>query len=323
MIAAGVVFTLVAGVAGAGYFAVNHALSDIKRIPAFTRLDSVNRPVLPAATRHSMTILLTSSGLTPVKHQGHGVDGASTTPQEASGLIALLHFNANLKGGAVVSIPGNAEVTIPGHGRSELQNALSIGGPSLLIATVQKLTNVPIDHYAVINFQGLSGAIKQLGGVDVRLPAPASSGTVFFPAGVNHLTTATMLAYVAQSSLTEEGRILRQQAVLRAFMSKFVTRNLISDPLKDLSLLDALSSALSVDSNFTNAGLLTLSGNLHLLRPSSSAFVAAPVKSSAAAGIAVQLNLSVAGKLWQAIRNDSVQAFAKKFPATVTPAAPY
>ena len=69
-----------------------------------------------------------------------------------------MHLDADLKAGSVVSIPPNAEVSIPGHGRSELENALVFGGPSLLIQTIEQLTDVRVDHHAVVNFGGLISA---------------------------------------------------------------------------------------------------------------------------------------------------------------------
>ena len=318
LISVGSVLALAVVTAAGGYVVVNHFASNVKRIPnAFSRLDAVNRPVLPAATAKSMTILLTGSQMAT------GPGGpASTTPQDPSGLIALVHFNAGLKAGSVVSIPANAEVNIPGYGRSRLEDALQFGGPALLIATVQQLTDVPIDHYSVVDFNGLSSTLGPLGGVNVDLPEATLSDGVYFHAGSNHLTAATALAYVRGSNLTEEERVLRQQALLRAIVSKLAAENLIADPLKDARVLNAFTSALSVDSDFTNAGLMSLAKDLHLLRPGSSTFVTAPVRSSAVNNKPVQFDTAVADELWKAIRNDSVAAFAAEYPDTVTPIAP-
>ncbi len=323
LIAASTVFALAVVVVVGGYAAANHFAGSVKRIPnVFVQLDAAKRPVVTAADQKSMTILLTGSGPFVGPQQGHGADGASTVAEGASGLIALVHFDADLKAGSVVSIPPNAEVSIPGHGRSELENALVFGGPSLLIQTIEQLTGVRVDHYAVVNFGGLISALSPLGGANVHVPVTTSSDGVVFRAGVNHLTSSTALPYVRQSSLTEEGRVLRQQALLRAIVAKVVSKDLITNPLRDLSLLDAFTAALSVDSDFTNSGLLSLAGKLRLLRSGSSTFVTAPVLGAAANSTSVQLDTPVAGELWQAIRHDSVAAFARQFPATLTPAAP-
>jgi LCP family protein required for cell wall assembly len=317
------VVTLIVAVAVGGYATVNHVAGQVQRIPnVFAGLDAATRPVMPAATQKSMTILFTGSYTQPVTRGGGGPLKSSTASQDPSGLIALVHFDANGKAGAIVSIPGNTEVAVPGHGTTELESALVLGGPSLLIRTVEKLTNVRIDHYTVIDFAGVVGALRPLGGVDVYLPAATSSNGVVFHAGLNHVTSSNALDYVRQTSLSEEGRVLRQQALLRAVVDKFAALDLLSNPLRDLSLLDAFTAALRVDSDFTNSGLESLAGQLHLLRPGTSTFVTAPVVAAAPNSTPVRLNAVVSGKLWQAIRNDKVAAFAKQYPATLTPYAP-
>lgn len=317
------VVTVIVAVAVGGYATVNHVAGKIQRIPnVFAGLDAARRPVMPAATQKSMTILLTGAYVLPATRGGDGALKSSTASEDSSGLIALVHFNADLKAGSIVSIPGNTEVAIPGHGTAELENALELGGPSLLIQTVEQLTNVRIDHYSVVGFDGLVSALGPLGGVDVDLPAATSSNGVDFHAGVNHLTSGTALDYIRQDSLSEEGRVQRQQAVLRAIVEKFASLDLISNPLKDLSLLDAFTASLSVDSDFSNLELETLAGQLHLLRAGSSTYVTAPVDTAAPNSAAVHLDAALSDKLWQAVRNDSVAGFAKQYPATLTPGAP-
>ena len=82
-----------------------------------------------------------------------------------------MHINANRQAEAIVSIPPNALVHVPGHGVTELWNALPLGGPSLLIRTVEHLTNVRVDHYLVVDFNKLAASLGPLGGVNVDVPA--------------------------------------------------------------------------------------------------------------------------------------------------------
>src|ERR1022692_4427818 len=81
----------VAAIAVTGYAAVTHLADNIHRIPsADAALDAANQPVMPAATRRSMTILLTGSQQVPAPIGGH-VLGSPAAPQEMSGLLALVH----------------------------------------------------------------------------------------------------------------------------------------------------------------------------------------------------------------------------------------
>ena len=315
----------VAAIAVTGYAAVTHLADNIHRIPsADAALDAANQPVMPAAARLSMTVLLTGSENAPAHIGGSGVDHSSTFPEGQSGLIALVHIDADRRAGAIVSIPPNALVRMPGHGVTQLWNALPLGGPSLLIRTVEHLTNVRIDHYTVVDFNGLVSTLGPLGGVNVDVRALTSSNGVIFHAGINHLTTATALDYVRQTSLSEEGRVLRQQELLRAILDKIAHEHLLGHPTAGFGILNAFTKALSVDSNFTNSALESLAMHLHLLGGGSGTFVSAPVARTVSFGgqSAVVLNFRISRKMWRAIRHDAVAAFARRYPFTVTPHAP-
>ena len=62
---------------------------------------------------------------------------------------------------------------------------------------------------------------------------------------------STALAYARQPSLTEEGRVLRQQSLMRAVIRKIEFHHLLSNPITMYRVLNALISMLTVDSNFT------------------------------------------------------------------------
>src|SRR5258707_5191789 len=120
-IAAGASLAVIVGaVVGGGYLYVNHLASSVHRIPGIAALTAADRPAEP---HDSMNVLLTDSGLVP---------GQATQ----TGLIEILHLNGSQHRGAVVSIPANAFVSVPGHGPMELGKALGIGGRSRLHLTV-------------------------------------------------------------------------------------------------------------------------------------------------------------------------------------------
>ena len=58
---------------------------------------------------------------------------------------------------------------IPGRGRDKINNALVLGGPNLLAATVRRLTGLPVDYYVITGFPGLTRMVDDLGGVDVMV----------------------------------------------------------------------------------------------------------------------------------------------------------
>jgi LCP family protein required for cell wall assembly len=299
------VFALTAAVAVGGVLVLNHLASDIRRIPVtFAKLAVADRPA--GKSGGAMTVLMTGNDITGV--------GAAAAGFGGSGLIMMLHINANHQAGGVVSIPPQVVVPVPGHGNISIANALARGGPSLLVKTVEQVTGVPLEHYASIDFGDVANVVNAVGGVNVVLPAAATSSPYTFHAGTNHLTGSMALAYVRQPSLSQYGRVLRQQSLMRAVLTKIANDHLLSNPVTTYHVLSALTAMLTVDSNFTNSQLATLAGELKGLGSGAGTYVTAPVKGTA-------LQQPASSRLWGAIRSDSIAAFARHNPGTVTPEA--
>jgi len=87
----------------------------------------------------------TQAGLTKTEEDqlalGHDISGGR------SDTIMLLHMPSNGTRPTLVSIPRDSYVPIPGHGYNKINAAYSLGGPKLLIQTVQNVTGLRIDHY--------------------------------------------------------------------------------------------------------------------------------------------------------------------------------
>jgi LCP family protein required for cell wall assembly len=310
-------------VGGGGYLAANHLAGSVHRITGITALAAAHQPVMPAGARRSRTVLLTGDSTLPAHRGGSGEDHSSTFPEDMSGLIALVHLNADNKGGAVVNLPPNAVVRVPGHGRMELWKTLPLGGPSLLIRTVENLTNVRIDGYSVVDFDGVRSVVQALGGVDVYAPFTMHSDGITFPKGLNHLTGADVLPYLRQADVSEIGREELQSGLIRSILYEIAQRRLFSRPGTGLRVLHALASALSVDSNMSNSELMSLALKLGHLRGRDGTFVTAPSTGSPLLGGVGAVRLTrLSRELWQAIRHDSVAEFARRHPSTVTPGAP-
>jgi LCP family protein required for cell wall assembly len=298
---------LVAAVVAGSYLFVNHLAGSVHRIPNIVALDAKDQPAAPPG---SMTILLTDTQVIP----GNDTD---------TGLIELLHLNASQHSGAVVSIPADALVSVPGHGRLEIGDTLRIGGPSLMIEALERLTGVRINHYSAVDFSGLPEVVGAMNGVDVDVPYTTTSDGFTFHAGINDLNTADALAYVRQPAVSEIGREELQENLLRAIMDKIASHRYFV--ATDWHVLDAVVHAVSVDSNLGNSALEQLALRLSDLRGRNGTFVDAQVLNGSpifGGDQPVHLNNRLDRKLWAAIRTDSVAAFAQQYPFTVTPGAP-
>lgn len=87
-----------------------------------------------------------------------------------SDTMMLVRFDPFANTLTCLSIPRDSNVLIPGHGHSKINAANAIGGPTLASATVNRLLHVPIDHYIVLNLQGLVKCIDEIGGLEIDIP---------------------------------------------------------------------------------------------------------------------------------------------------------
>ena len=322
------VIVLIGAVVAGSFAYVNHEVGSISRV-------QVNFLVTDNPAK-GMTILLTDTGTGPTglaAAQAKAAQGKSARAKAAqaelsqaagaasgaSGLIMLLHINADHKAGGAVSISPLTVVNVPGHGKLQIQNVIAVGGPSLLVKTLEKVTGVAINHYTRVDFTHVSAMIKAEGGVSVTLPRAEVSLGHHFRKGVNQINGAEALAYARAPGVTETGRVLRQQSLTRAVLSKLGDKHLLINPLTATRVLHALTSMLTVDSTLTNAKVEGLAADLGHLTGSASTYVSAPTKTVHGS---VVLQPAESTALWTAITNGKLAAFAKKYPKTVTPTAP-
>jgi LCP family protein required for cell wall assembly len=302
------VIVLIGAVAAGSFAYFNHVVGSIPRIPV-KFLAQVN-------PSHGMTILLTDA---QVGHTGLTAAQASGDASDKTGLIMLLHINAGNKAGGVVSIPPQTMVKVPGRGEMQIQYVVAVGGPSLLVETINRLSGVAINHYARINFSHVVSTVDAEGGVSVTLPKATDSFGYQFHAGVNHVDGIGAVDYARDPSLSETGRVLRQQSLTRAILTKMGNKHLLINPLTTNRMLHALVGMLTVDSSFSNSQIESLATELGGLTGSAGTFVTVPTRVTHGS---VVLKPAQSSDLWSAIGSGSIAAFAKKYPDTVTPAAP-
>lgn len=128
----------------------------------------------------------------------------------------------------VVSIPRDSRVAIPGHGHDKINAAHAFGGPQLAVQTVQEVFQVPVDHYMVIDVQGLRKVFEVLGPVEVKVEKRmrytdhAGKLHVALDPGLQTLTPVQAEEYVRfrHDARGDIGRIDRQQWFLRQVSKK-------------------------------------------------------------------------------------------------------
>jgi len=167
--------------------------------------------------------------------------GEEVTPRSDAVLVARI--DPARKRVALLSLPRDLWVAIPGHGNNRLNAAYLWGerdgppggGLALARATVSDTLGLPIDYGVVVDFRGFAGIIDALGGVNVDVPRPLVDRefptadyrvtTVRFAAGRQRMDGARALAYARiRHPDSDFERGLRQQAVLVAIAERLRER---------------------------------------------------------------------------------------------------
>ncbi len=234
-------------------------------------------------------------------------------------MLSRIDVNQSRTGASVISIPRDSWVEIPGRGRNRIDAAYAIGGPTLLVETVERLTNVRIDHFAIIDFAGFRQMVDAVGGIDLQLTQASGTSDVRFVGGLNHLDGAQALAYVRRldSVPGDFDRAARLQNALRALLDKAASSGLLDDPIGIYGLLDAVTRAMSVDDTLSNNDLRGLGLEMRSLRTSGVQFVVAPVRGLGRQGpqSVAYLDEARAAELWEALRTDSMGAYVRRHPS--------
>ncbi|MGW2736552.1 LCP family protein [Streptomyces sp. NPDC001288] len=193
---------------------------------------------------------------------GNGRYGKDTGTERSDTTI-LLHLAADRRSATAVSLPRDLMVHVPsclqgdGH-RSEpsytlFNSAFEVGGSACTIRTVEKLTDIRIDHHVVVDFNGFKNMVDSVDGVQVCLKEPIDdkAAKLRLPAGRVTLDGEQALGYVrARKSLgngSDTERMERQQLFLGALVNKVRGSDVLLNPAKLYPLLDAATSALTTD----------------------------------------------------------------------------
>lgn len=186
---------------------------------------------------------------------------ADGTSGQRSDTIMLLH-DPDSGPAALVSLPRDTYVTIPGHGPNKLNAAYSLGGPALLTQTVEELTGIGVDHYVEVGMGGVTNIVDAVDGVTLCLDQDvndAFSG-LQWSAGCHEVdgTTALQFARMRYSDPRGDiGRGERQRQVIAQVTDAVAAPRTLVDPVRQVQLVRAGTDALLTD---PDTGIVDLAG---------------------------------------------------------------
>ncbi|MFN3601589.1 MAG: LCP family protein [Dietzia sp.] len=233
-----------------GVVSVLWADSRLQRIDALT-----DYPGRGGNTPGSITLLVgtdSREGLTPEQQAQLSTGSESDAGGKRTDTMMLVYTPRDSRRTMLISLPRDLLVDIPGYGQNKLNAAYTFGGPALLTRTLEEQTGMRIDHYAEIGFGGFAGIVDAVGGVDICVEEPINDplAGLDLAAGCQTLSGPQALGFVrTRYGFAEQDlqRVRNQRQFLGALMSETMSPGNLLNPFTALTLLDAASEAVTVD----------------------------------------------------------------------------
>lgn len=241
---------------------------------------------------------------------------------ERSDTTILLHLAADRRSATAVSLPRDLMVRVPACLRADgnrsvpafaaFNTAFQTGGSACTIRTVEKLTDVRVDHHVVVDFRGFKNMVDALDGVEVCLSEPIDdkAARLKLPAGKVRLDGEQALGYVRARKTLDDGsdtkRMDRQQRFLGALVSEVQSNDVLLNPVKLYPVLDAATRALTTDPALASLrGLYDLVRSMRTVPAERVQFLTVPRRPYARDPDRDQLVQPEAGRLFTRLRTDA------------------
>ncbi len=218
-----------------------------------TRIVTSNGDQLQGEADDRVNILLLGYG-------GPGHDGPYLTDT-----MMIVSFQPSTKRVALISIPRDLVIDIPGYDYRKINSVLSFGrdqkypggGEAFTVKAVRDLVDLPIQYYARVDFSGFQDVIDQVGGVNIQVDTTFSDflypdnaygyDPISFKAGLQMMSGEQALKFSrSRHGNNGEGsdfaRATRQQKIIIALKDKLLSFGTLSNPKKISDVLGSLGS---------------------------------------------------------------------------------
>lgn len=200
-----------------------------------------------------------------------GIGGKGHPGQNLTDTIMIASLNTRTNQVALFSIPRDLYVKVPDWNLSTKINTVyqyglsgsgndTARGAELIEKTVEDLTSLHIDYYAVLDFGGFEKIIDALGGInimnehDIYDPSYPGAGYSYEPfklaKGFYHMDGALALKYARErhnDPQSDFGRAKRQQQVMQAAKNKVFSAGTFLNPFAVSDLFNALGSSIATN----------------------------------------------------------------------------
>jgi LCP family protein required for cell wall assembly len=287
------------GAGGLGYFYYQFG-----KLPKIDLPDDVLAPEQPPGEPQNF-LLVGSDSRAFVEEgsadQGHFGDVSDTGGQRADTII-LVRVDPRTRKAAMVSFPRDLWLPIAPDGHNQRINTAFEDGPEQLIETIKSNFNIPINHYAQVDFKGFQGLVDAVGGVTIYLATPVRdrvTGLNILDTGCVELHGDQALAYVRSRHFQYQedgrwktdptgdlGRIGRQQDFIRRALREALSKGL-TNPARLNRLVNVGLKNVKVSKSLDLKDVVNLGKNFRSLSPETLQQFSLPVTNTRVGAAAV------------------------------------
>ncbi len=205
-----------------------------------------------------------------------GIGDPGHAGEKLSDTNMVISLNTKTNQVALISIPRDLRVNIPGYGYNKINEANALGGAQLAEQTVADTLGIPINYYVQTDFTGLKDLVDAVGGVDVNVTQRltdteypcdnnqyAVCGLDIKP-GLQHMDGSLALKYARCRKGTcgnDFGRAARQQEIISLTQKKLFSNETYFNPAR-WTILSAIIGA-NVKSDLSLNGMLRAGWQIH------------------------------------------------------------
>ena len=268
------------------------------------------------APRRALNVLLLGSDT----RAGANVDYGGPIRGARADVSILLHLSADRTRAVGVSIPRDSMVQVPRCQREDgsttpaaldlFNSAYTRGGVACTVRTVEALTGIRVDHFAVVDFEGFRSMVDAVGSVPVCVPRPVYDrySRLSLRAGKQDISGEMALAYVRARDFdggSDLDRIERQQKFLASLVRTVTSLDVLGNPIKLYGFLDAATRSVTTDPELADLKrLAALAQSVQHIGLDKVQFLTVPWRAYPPNPNRLQWSPKAAA-LWQALRTDT------------------
>jgi LCP family protein required for cell wall assembly len=290
-------------------------LVGVTAVTSLTRVAAFPSSGRPAETPGRTYLVVGSDSRQDLTRAERDRLGTGQVAGQRTDTIMLLHIPAGGGPTVLVSVPRDSYVPIPGHGKNKINAAYALGGPQLLVQTVEQVTGLHVDDYVETGLGGYANLVDAIGGVRICVKRTMNDpkAHIDLKPGCQQMDGKTALGY-ARARYSDPrgdlGRVERQREVLAAIGSKTLSPSVLALPWRALPAARAGGRALTIDDGTSPLAVARFVLAMRNVSGGNGVSLTVPISGNLTtpAGDALQWNRPQALALFAALRSDNTEA---------------